>query len=123
MIAVRPGTPQAVYPERLLTGPQPPDGPRQWVCPLAVIDWAGRPTFSAPSFSVPARPVLSPPRAVPFSAPAPPFSRPVVVAPLSSPPHSEPSGPVVYDCRQHFYNLVTLSTRRPGACCTLTVLT
>jgi hypothetical protein len=39
MIAVRPETPQAVYPERFLTAPQPPDGPRQWLCPLAVIDW------------------------------------------------------------------------------------
>jgi hypothetical protein len=39
MIAVRPGTPQTVYPERLLAEPQPPDGPRQWACPLAVIDW------------------------------------------------------------------------------------
>jgi hypothetical protein len=41
MITVRPSTPQAVYPERLLAGPQPPDGPRQWVCPLAVIEWKG----------------------------------------------------------------------------------
>src|SRR5262249_38466820 len=40
-IAVRPSTPQAVYPERFLSGPQPPDGPRQWACPLAVIDWTG----------------------------------------------------------------------------------
>jgi hypothetical protein len=39
MIAVRPSTPQAVYPERLLVTPQPPDGPRHWACPLAVIDW------------------------------------------------------------------------------------
>jgi hypothetical protein len=39
LLAVRPTTPQAVYPERLLTEPQPPDGPRRWVCPLAVIDW------------------------------------------------------------------------------------
>jgi Family of unknown function (DUF6519) len=38
-ITVRPSTPQAVYPERLLLAPQPPDGPRQWVCALAVIDW------------------------------------------------------------------------------------
>ncbi|SEO03653.1 hypothetical protein SAMN05216404_11081 [Nitrosospira multiformis] len=41
LFAARPGTPQAVYPERFLTDGQPPDGPRQWVCPLAVIDWAG----------------------------------------------------------------------------------
>jgi hypothetical protein len=39
-IAVRPSTPQGVYPEDLLTAPQPPVGPRRWVCPLAVIDWA-----------------------------------------------------------------------------------
>jgi hypothetical protein len=39
MLAVRPSTPQAVYPERFLLAAQPPDGPRQWVCPLAVIDW------------------------------------------------------------------------------------
>jgi hypothetical protein len=38
-IAVRPLTPQGAYPEDLLTSPQPPDGPRRWVCPLAVIDW------------------------------------------------------------------------------------
>jgi Family of unknown function (DUF6519) len=38
-IAVRPATPQGVYPEDLLTEPQPPDGPRRWVCPLAVINW------------------------------------------------------------------------------------
>jgi hypothetical protein len=38
-IAGRPATPQGVYPERLLTAPQPPDGPRRWACPLAVIDW------------------------------------------------------------------------------------
>ncbi len=51
MIAVRPDTPQAVYPERYLTAPQPPDGPRQWVCPLAVIDWVNSGSYSA---SVPA---------------------------------------------------------------------
>lgn len=42
-IAVRPSTPQAVYPERLLTAPQPPDGPALWACPLAVIDWTQAP--------------------------------------------------------------------------------
>ncbi|MGO9935479.1 MAG: DUF6519 domain-containing protein [Steroidobacteraceae bacterium] len=42
MFAVRPSTPQAVYPERFLVSPQPPDGPRQWVCPLATIDWTGQ---------------------------------------------------------------------------------
>jgi hypothetical protein len=38
-IAVRPATPTTVYPDRYLRTPQPPDGPHQWVCPLAVIDW------------------------------------------------------------------------------------
>jgi hypothetical protein len=38
-IAVRPSTPQAVYPEDLLTAPRAADGPVRLVCPLAVIDW------------------------------------------------------------------------------------
>jgi hypothetical protein len=42
--AVRPDFPTLVYPERYAT-PQPPEGPRQWICPLAVINWfAERPT-------------------------------------------------------------------------------
>ncbi|MHA7291330.1 DUF6519 domain-containing protein [Arthrobacter sp. MDT3-24] len=41
-IAVRPSTPTAVYPARFLRTPQPPNGPRQWVAPLAVIAWHGR---------------------------------------------------------------------------------
>jgi hypothetical protein len=36
-IAVRPGEPTEVYPRRYLEAPQPPDGPRLWACPLAVI--------------------------------------------------------------------------------------
>lgn len=39
IIAVRPATPNAVLPARLLRQPQPPDGPRMWACPLAVIAW------------------------------------------------------------------------------------
>jgi hypothetical protein len=39
MMGLRPSTPQGVYPERLLTSPQPPTGPRLWACPLAVIEW------------------------------------------------------------------------------------
>ena len=39
LLAVRPSTPQQVYPERYLNDFQPPDGPRMWVCPLAVITW------------------------------------------------------------------------------------
>ena len=30
-----------VYPQRILDAPQPPDGPRMWACPLAVVDWSG----------------------------------------------------------------------------------
>jgi hypothetical protein len=36
-MAARPLTPNTVYPERLLAAPQPPDGPRMWACPLAVL--------------------------------------------------------------------------------------
>ena len=39
--AVRPSTPQNIYPQRYQNSPQPPDGPRLWVCPLAVISWNG----------------------------------------------------------------------------------
>ena len=39
LFAVRPATPQVVYPERYLAAPQPPDGPRLWACPLGVIGW------------------------------------------------------------------------------------
>jgi hypothetical protein len=35
--AVRPATPQAIYPARYLETPQPPDGPRQWITDLAVV--------------------------------------------------------------------------------------
>jgi hypothetical protein len=35
--AVRPNTPQQIYPARYLEGAQPPDGPRQWLCGLAVF--------------------------------------------------------------------------------------
>ena len=35
--AVRPNTPQSVYPQRYLEGQQLPDGPRQWLCDLAVV--------------------------------------------------------------------------------------
>jgi hypothetical protein len=37
--ALRPIEPAIVYPERYLAGPQPPDGPRTWTCPLAVLEW------------------------------------------------------------------------------------
>ena len=35
--AARPSTPTLVYPQRYLEAPQPPEGPRQWLCDLAVI--------------------------------------------------------------------------------------
>jgi hypothetical protein len=37
--ALRPIQPAIVYPGRYLTDPQPPDGPRTWACPLAVLEW------------------------------------------------------------------------------------
>src|SRR6185437_6600155 len=44
--AVRPGFPQQIFPARYAT-PQPPDGPRQWMCPLASIVWSQNgPTIS-----------------------------------------------------------------------------
>jgi hypothetical protein len=38
--AVRPSTPTLVYPQRYLQAPQPPEGPRQWLCDLAVANIA-----------------------------------------------------------------------------------
>jgi hypothetical protein len=37
-VAVRVSVPTALYPARYLQ-PQPPEGPREWVCALATIDW------------------------------------------------------------------------------------
>lgn len=37
--AVRPTTPNEIYPKRYMDGPQPPEGPREWIAPLATIDW------------------------------------------------------------------------------------
>ena len=37
--ALRPIQPAIVYPARYLDEPQPPDGPRTWACPLAVLTW------------------------------------------------------------------------------------
>lgn len=44
-MAARPLTSNTVYPERIQTAPQPPDGPRMWACPLAVLDGGG-PAFT-----------------------------------------------------------------------------
>jgi hypothetical protein len=38
-IGVRPDTPTQVYPQRLLTAGQPPDGPRVHACPLGLVQW------------------------------------------------------------------------------------
>lgn len=52
--AARPDTPTQIYPRRYMDSPQAPDGPRQWLCDLAVIGPVGgalglladcRPTF------------------------------------------------------------------------------
>jgi Family of unknown function (DUF6519) len=72
-IAVRPGEPTKVYPQRYQEAPQPPDGPRLWACPLAVIGWENR--------------ILR----------------------------------VVQDCREHFDDLVKLTKRQAGGCCTVVV--
>lgn len=40
-LAVRPSTPIEIFPRRYLDAPQPPEGPREWACPLAVIGWTG----------------------------------------------------------------------------------
>ncbi|HET9059263.1 MAG TPA: DUF6519 domain-containing protein [Acidimicrobiales bacterium] len=40
VIAARPSTPTEIYPARLGRGPQPPDGPRMWACPLALVGWS-----------------------------------------------------------------------------------
>ena len=37
--AARPSTPVELYQNRYTDSPQPPEGPRVWVCPLAVISW------------------------------------------------------------------------------------
>ncbi len=39
--ALRPIKPSLVYPARYLESAQPPDGPRTWAGPLAVVAWAG----------------------------------------------------------------------------------
>ena len=41
MFALRPIQPAIVYPARYLAAPLPPDGPRTWACPLAVLAWQG----------------------------------------------------------------------------------
>ncbi len=46
--AVRPIEPTIVYPARYAQSPQPPEGPRRWTCPLALVSWtAGDATASS----------------------------------------------------------------------------
>lgn len=40
--ALRPIEPAVVYPARYLTAPQPPEGPRTWACPLALLTWTNQ---------------------------------------------------------------------------------
>ncbi len=52
--ALRPIQPTIVYPARYLTAAQPPDGPRTWACPLAVLTWqdgSATATSCVPPFS------------------------------------------------------------------------
>jgi len=37
--SLRPGSAQYVFPARVRRDPQPPDGPRRWACPLALVSW------------------------------------------------------------------------------------
>jgi hypothetical protein len=83
IFAVRPSTPQKVYPERYLAGPQPPEGPRQWLAPLATLEWARDVAVDRPNTGW---------RIIDLR-----------------------------DCRPHFDNLVELSQRTLGGCCTITV--
>jgi hypothetical protein len=48
MFAVRPPSPDIIYPERYTAAPQPPDGPREWICPLALIQWSENPPVATP---------------------------------------------------------------------------
>ena len=72
-IAVRPGEPTSVYPQRYQQDFQPPDGARVWICPLAVISW------------------------------------------------NDGVFQLIQDCRNPFDNLVELTKRKLGGCCTVTV--
>lgn len=72
-IAVRTGEPTEVHPKRYREAPQPPDGPRLWACPLAVIGW------------------------------------------------NDGRLKVLQDCREQFDDLVKLTKRQSGGCCTVVV--
>src|SRR5208282_823129 len=61
--AVRPRMPQQVYPQRYLSGPQPPDGPRQAMAILGVAIYSAEAFQSVNNCSVPFLPLsqLTPP--------------------------------------------------------------
>ncbi len=64
-IGVRPATPDTVLPDRLLRTPQPPDGPRMWACPLAVIEWKGGQLYPLDDCRVPFPPLTNLPTSTP----------------------------------------------------------
>jgi hypothetical protein len=57
-IGVRPSTSTQINPHRYLRTPQPPDGPRQWACPLAVISSGGKPLAVKPDCRRHFRPLI-----------------------------------------------------------------
>jgi hypothetical protein len=70
LFAVRPSTPQRVYPEHYLNAPQDPNGPRLWACPLGVIEQTAQsPPASPPGeefAAVDCRNAFSPLTAIPM---------------------------------------------------------
>lgn len=47
--AVRPNTPQQVYPQRYLEGPQGPTGPRRWLTDLAIVEFFPQAVIETPA--------------------------------------------------------------------------
>ena len=45
--ALRPSVPNLIYPARIGTSAQPPDGPRVWACPVAFVSWDTPPVVSS----------------------------------------------------------------------------
>jgi hypothetical protein len=50
--AVRPNTPQQVYPVRYLEGPQGPTGPRRWLTDLAIVEYVPAPAGAVGGFTI-----------------------------------------------------------------------
>jgi hypothetical protein len=55
--AVRPSTPQFIYPQRYQTSPQPPEGPRQFLAALGIAGWSGKSFTILADCSVPFLPL------------------------------------------------------------------